>query len=574
MRIASFVVLVIVLNGFAQWLYNLPRYVGPDVPKGKLNSLSFAPFREGQSPLEEKFPTPEQLDADLRLLADKTLTIRTYASAEGSMPAIPPLARKYGLKMTQGAWLGIVKKDHQKEIQELIRAANAYPDVIKRVIVGNEVLLRGDFGPKELIGYIRQVKQAVKQPVSYADVWSMYMKYPELIREVDFITIHILPYWEDEPISVDQAPAHIERIYKHVRHEADLIAPGKPILIGESGWPSAGRQRGWAIPGIVNEAKFIRGLIKVANENGFDYNIVEAINQSWKSEFEGIVGANWGLFSVDRKEVFPLTGKVYEHAEWHKELVASTLIFLIAVLGYNKRLQRLTALRLASFLLFIQLLGFLLVNQLDNLWYTSYSDWQRLQSLLIVGLNAVLGGLITHRAYCLLSGQTNRPKLGSWLYTSYLLFAAFAIYKTFGLALAGRYLSFPLVSAYLPAAGIFALILIRYVTERQYSAAALEINRLVGDGHRKFPYDKIVGYGLIFTGLALIIGEFIAFAASRDFILAYPDIRERSAWAFIFTITNYQMLAWLACVGILAVPLLMRENKLSDDKIKVIKPLV
>lgn len=57
----------------------------------------------------------------------------------------------------------------------------------------------------------------MKQPVSYADVWSMYMKYPQLIKEVDFITIHILPYWEDEPISVMDAPAHIERIYKQVQ---------------------------------------------------------------------------------------------------------------------------------------------------------------------------------------------------------------------------------------------------------------------------------------------------------------------------------------------------------------------
>ncbi|MDD5578871.1 MAG: exo-beta-1,3-glucanase [Methylobacter sp.] len=573
MRIISFVILVILLNGLAGWLYNLPQDVGPDVPKGKLNSLSFAPFREGQSPLEEKFPTPEQLDSDLRLLSDKTHSIRTYASAEGSMPAIPPLAHKYGLKMIQGAWLGTVKKDHQKEIQELIRAANAYPEVITRVIVGNEVLLRGDFGPEELIEYIRQVKRSVKQPVSYADVWSMYMKYPELIKEVDFITIHILPYWEDEPISVELAPAHIERIYKHVQQEANLIAPGKPILIGESGWPSEGRQRGWAVPGIVNEAKFIRGLIKVANENGFDYNIVEAINQSWKSEFEGVVGANWGLFSVDRKEVFPLTGKVSEHAEWYKELIASTLIFLIVVVCYSRRLQQLATLKLAGFLLFLQILAVLLVNQVDNLWYTSYSDWQRLQTLLIVGLNAVLGGLITHRAYSLLTGQRTPLKFGLWLYTAYLVFAAYAIYKTFGLALNGRYISFPLVSAYLPVTGLLGLILMRYFTAGQWSAATLECNRLVGDGHIKFQYDKAVAYGLILMGVALIIGEFLAFLQSRDFILAYPEINERSGWAFIFTLTNYQLLIWLACLSILALPLLVRENKAADKKIKVANPL-
>ncbi|MGZ8164433.1 MAG: hypothetical protein ACXW04_02875, partial [Methylobacter sp.] len=97
----------------------------------------------------------------------------------------------------------------------------------------------------------------------------------------------------------------------------------------------------------------------------------------------------------------------------------------------------------------------------------------------------------------------------------------------------------------------------------------------VGDGHTKSQYGKAVGYGLIFMGMALIIGEFIAFMESRDFILAYPDITERSGWAFVFTITNYQMLGWLGCLSILAVPLLLvHESKIYDDKIRIIKPLV
>ncbi|TAL48735.1 MAG: exo-beta-1,3-glucanase, partial [Methylovulum sp.] len=388
MKILSTATLIILLSGLFGWLSNLPQDAGEDVPEGKLNSLSFAPFREGQGPMDAIFPTPEQIDADLRLMGEKTHSIRTYASAEGTMPVIPALARKYGLTMIQGAWLGGVKTGNKLEVDELIRSANANPDVIKRVIVGNEVLLRGDLPPEELINYIREVKKAVKQPVSYADVWSMYMKYPELIKEVDFITIHILPYWEDEPIAVDDAPAHIERIYKHVQQEADSIAPHKPILIGESGWPSAGKQRGWAVPGVVNEAKFIRGLIKVANANGFDYNIVEAINQSWKSELEGVVGANWGLFSVDRKEVFPLTGKVYENPDWYKGLLVSIALFLAAVAIFRKPLQNLPAIPMAGFLVCLQVLAVLWVSQAEFLWYTSYSDWQRLFTAIITGLNA------------------------------------------------------------------------------------------------------------------------------------------------------------------------------------------
>ena len=561
MKIASFVVLIVLLNGLLGWSMNLPQDVGTDVPSGKLNSLSFAPFREGQGPLDEKFPNPEQIDDDLRLMGEKTHTIRTYASAEGSMPMIPGLARKHGLKMIQGAWLGSIKEDNKAEIAEVIRSANANPDVVNRVIVGNEVLLRGDLDSKKLIEYIREVKRSVKQPVSYADVWSMYMKHPELIKEVDFITIHILPYWEDEPITVDQAPAHIERIFKQVQQEADAIAPGKPILIGESGWPGEGRQRGWSVPSVVNEAKFIRALIKVANKNGFDYNIVEAFNQSWKSELEGVVGANWGLYSVDRKEVFPLTGLVYENPDWLKGVITSTVLFLIIAGYYWKPLQTLSSARIAFFLLFSQLLTVLLADMAETLWYTSYSDWQRLQTIVTIGLNAVLAGLILQRGHDLLAHKTANLKFGAWIYILYILFAGFAVYKTFGLALNGRYISFPTVAVYIPVVGMLGLMIISYITESAWSLKAVEINRLAGHRNSKADQDKIMGYALLAVAMTLIIWEAKAFMISRDFVLAYPNVGERIGVAFVFSVTNYQLALWLMCLAILALPLLVSGNK-------------
>jgi exo-beta-1,3-glucanase (GH17 family) len=561
MKIASFAVMVVLLNALLGWATNLPQDVGSDVPSGKLASLSFAPFREGQGPLDEKFPTPEQIDDDLRLMGETTHSIRTYASAEGNMSVIPALAQKHGLEMIQGAWLGSIKADNKAEIAEVIRSANANPDVVKRVIVGNEVLLRGDLQSGQLIQYIREVKRSVKQPVSYADVWSMYMKYPELIREVDFITIHILPYWEDEPITVDQAPAHIERIFKQVHQEAEAIAPGKRILIGESGWPGEGRQRGWSVPSVINEAKFIRELIKVANKNGFDYNIVEAFNQSWKSELEGVVGANWGLFSVDRKEVFPLTGKVYENPDWLNGVIASTILFLIIVISCWKPLQALSTLRLAFLLAFMQLLALLLANMAENLWYTSYSDWQRFQTLLIVSLNAILAGLILQRGYGLLAERAANPKFGAWIYTLCILFAGYAVYKTFGLAISGRYISFPTVATYIPVVGMFGLMVIRYMTERQWSLNSVEINGLAGHKNIKADQDKILGYGLLTMGLLLVIWESKAFMVSRDLALAYPNVVKRMGLAFVFSVTNCQLVAWLMCLAILALPLLVSGDK-------------
>jgi len=566
MKIVSFVTLIILLNGLYGWLNNQPQDVGTSVPQGKLNSLSFAPFREGQGPMDKIFPTIEQIDADLLLLSDKTHNIRTYASAEGTLSTIPELARKYGLTMTQGAWLGVVKKTNRLEIDELIHSANTHPDVVTRVIVGNEVLLRKDLEKEELIEYIREVKKSVKQPVSYADVWSIYMKYPEIIKEVDFITIHILPYWEDEPIPVDKAAEHVENIYKQVRQLADSVEPNKPILIGESGWPSDGRQRGLAIPSVVNEARFIRSLIKVANDNGFDYNIVEAFNQSWKHELEGVVGATWGLFSADREEVFPLTGKVYENPNWYKNLLVSVTLFIIATVICWKQLQSLTLLQTGSMLIFMQLLTILWSHQVDCLWSTSYTLLQRLVTLLIIIASTLFAGLTVQRCYDMLRQQATHPQLSMGLYKLFMLFAGYAIFKSTWLSVDGRYVSFPTVDESIPVLGLIALMLISYFSVPLGSIKNIAITKLVNVSEYQFSTHKKMLYALMITSFTMIIGEVIVFFLSQDLILAYPEIPRRLFVSFEFTLTNYQLLGWVGCLLVLITPLYVSVKQMPHSE--------
>jgi exo-beta-1,3-glucanase (GH17 family) len=60
---------------------------GSDV--SKINSLSFAPFRDGQDPLQGIFPSDQQLEEDIALLSKITHNLRTYSSAEGEYGADP-----------------------------------------------------------------------------------------------------------------------------------------------------------------------------------------------------------------------------------------------------------------------------------------------------------------------------------------------------------------------------------------------------------------------------------------------------------------------------------------------------
>lgn len=318
---------VAALANLAYWTYEGRLQPVTNAGVDTIESVSFSPYRRGETPLIRVSPTQDEISADIAVLAGRVAGIRTYTSLEG-LEEVPRYARPLGIKVIQGAWLGRDPAVNEREVRSAIRLANLYPDVIADVVVGNEVLLRRDLTLKQLAAYIRRVKTAIKQPVTYADVWEFWLRNPELASSVDFITIHILPYWEDNPIPIDHAIDHVMSIYKKVQ----AAFPGKRIAIGEIGWPSTGRMRGGARPSIVNEARFVRGFIRRATAEKIDYNIVEAFDQSWKRALEGTVGGHWGLLDSDRHAKFELSGPVSDDPNWRWHFVLSTGFAALAVL--------------------------------------------------------------------------------------------------------------------------------------------------------------------------------------------------------------------------------------------------
>jgi len=327
---------VAALNFLWWWVPNRPVDIA-GWSTAPLQSVSFAPYRPGQSPLTRTFPTPAQIDSDLKRLEGKVKAVRTYSSGE-NLEAVPQNAGKYGLKVWHGAWLNNNDKENLEQINLLIDHANKYKDTIERVIVGNEVLLRKDLTANELRRYIRQVKQRVTQPVTYADVWEFWLRNPQLADEVDFITIHILPYWEDEPIGVDRKEAdgklaiekHLVDIYKKVQARF----PDKKIVIGETGWPSDGRMRSDARPGRVEQVKYFSIFRQAAEREGFDYNVIEAFDQYWKARQEGTVGAAWGLLDAQRHDKFELGKPVRAEPHWQILFTISTIAGALLLLAY------------------------------------------------------------------------------------------------------------------------------------------------------------------------------------------------------------------------------------------------
>jgi exo-beta-1,3-glucanase (GH17 family) len=287
-------------------------------PGGRLQCVSYTPFTRDQSPLRPPFTiTREQVARDFALLARSFDCVRTYSVT--GLEVIPELAREHGLKVLLGAWIGVDKAVNAREVEGVVALANRHPEVVTGVIVGNEVLLRREMTGAQVAELVRAVKARVPQPVTYADVWEFWRKHPEVAPAVDFVTIHLLPYWEDDPSGIDAALEEVRR----VREVMGRTFPDRPILIGETGWPSEGRQREDAVPSRVNQARFVRGFVRMAEAEGWRYNLIEAFDQPWKRDKEGAVGGYWGLFDTGRSDKGVLAGPVTSLPGWPAWLALS-----------------------------------------------------------------------------------------------------------------------------------------------------------------------------------------------------------------------------------------------------------
>lgn len=311
----------------------------PLVSGEKLYCASYAPFRGRQTPLDLSTRIDaRQIDEDLAHLSRLTDCIRIY-SVDFGLEQIPEIAQRHGLKVMLGLWVSSHVDRTEYQIKTGVGLARRFPDVIRSVIVGNEALLRGEVSPERLEALIRSVKSQVTMPVSYADVWEFWLRHRGLAAAVDFVTVHILPYWEDHPIAAAEAANHVGDIRRQV---AEVFA-GKEVLVGEVGWPSAGRMRSGALPSPANQARVLHDILARGKADTFNVNIIEAFDQPWKRFLEGTVGGHWGLVTdPPRARKFVWGEPVSNHPHWRWQ-AAGGIAFAALIFGAAAAARRRTS---------------------------------------------------------------------------------------------------------------------------------------------------------------------------------------------------------------------------------------
>ena len=269
--------------------------------------ISYGPFRAGQKPGGPD-PTPAQILEDLRILAPRWGMIRFYASRGPAETILRTLRdERIPIQVMVGAWIAPDDDEaNAAEVAEAIRLANAYPEQVIAVNVGNEtqVSWSGHRSDRDaLIAHIKTVRAAVKQPVTTADDYNFWNK-PEshaVADVVDFLLLHAYAMWNGKTLD-EAVPWTAETIASiHAEH------PGLPIVMGETGWATELNPEGSetehikAPAGAAEQERFFDAWTAWAAEAKQPYFYFEAFDEPWKgSDDPREVEKHWGLYNEDR----------------------------------------------------------------------------------------------------------------------------------------------------------------------------------------------------------------------------------------------------------------------------------
>jgi len=288
--------------------------------------VAYGPFRsEGQG------PGGPPLD-DRRILQDLELIhragfrhLRTFGTDTG-LNRIPPLARRHfpELAIFQGVYACGLRHDDlgypagtRAQMEEAVRLALAN-DNVAGIIVGNECL-PGEpeacpvpISLAQLIADIELVRAKLKAggrpAVDVTSAMSMVAAVVAfesqglpLAGHCDTILVNIHPFFAPSP--AEQAAANVLSSYRRLQQ---LYGPSaKRIVIGETGWPSAGPANGPAVPGGEHQRRFVRDLYLSVRAEGIRVFWFEMFDEPWKI-VSGGVGPHWGLFDRHGRAKFEL----------------------------------------------------------------------------------------------------------------------------------------------------------------------------------------------------------------------------------------------------------------------------
>ncbi len=206
------------------------------------NGISYGAYRDGEGPDNDKLTSKVNILEDLQMVSKRWNLIRMYGSGQQSRNIIEVIRdNNLPIRVIQGAWVSghQTQAEDNEQLEGAIELANQFPEIVVAVNVGNEIFVDWSWHRIEdmdkVIGYIRDVRSRIRQPVTVADDYNFWNKpqAKKIADEVDFICLHAYAFWNNKTLDISMD--WTESIYRDIqqRHPDHLIA------YCETGWPTS-----------------------------------------------------------------------------------------------------------------------------------------------------------------------------------------------------------------------------------------------------------------------------------------------------------------------------------------------
>lgn len=334
-------------------------------------AISFGGYR-GKT--REDVPTVEELKEDVRILAAmgirllRTYNTQQFDQASNLLKAIQEVKEEdpsFEMYVMLGAWIDCkgawtADPDHdeeslennQKEIAAAVKMANDYPGIVKAIAVGNEAMIHWASSyyvvPGIILKWVLHLQNLKSKGDLPKDIWitssDNYESWggggksyhlpdlEELIKAVDFVSLHTYPYHEthfnpdfwltpsaEEQLTTlekaesamirarDFARGQFENAAKYIRK----IEPNKPIHIGETGWAtiSSGHygDEGTKASDQYKEKLYHDLLREWTDREGISCFYFEAFDEQWKDDDDPAGSENhFGLINLKGEAKYAL----------------------------------------------------------------------------------------------------------------------------------------------------------------------------------------------------------------------------------------------------------------------------
>jgi exo-beta-1,3-glucanase (GH17 family) len=260
----------------------------------------------------------ESIRKDLTILRGDFQGLITYSCADG-VEEVPGIAKALGYR---AVILGIWDPLSEREIGNVKRLVNAYPQLIIGVAVGNETLLARRHEWSVLRSAIQRLRAALPGvAITTSEPFYYYLNDdpPDFLAVQDFLLPSVHPLFQPwfKRATTAQAVDFVVRVAGLLSAKTD-----KPVLIKETGLPSG--PPGTRYTPAAQAEFWVSLLQRLPPAPGLGFAYFEAFDHGWKEEnARGEFGSHpeegyWGLYTEDGrpKEVVTELRK-----RWHMDSV-------------------------------------------------------------------------------------------------------------------------------------------------------------------------------------------------------------------------------------------------------------